>query len=238
MGETVAATWPNIQGPLLIEETSVGRPVSCPVLSPEEALCLLKIRLQKLATSTVTDTPLAEDMMQNHFSMFDNVMSNMRKSMEEMNRDFDVSPDANAHSYRSSSVMSYSKVGDEPPKVFQATTSTRCAPGGIKETRQAFKDSDSGLEKMKIGHQIKDRRHVVEKRHNKQTGEEEIKQDFVNMDESEANSFDDEWQRKVSRLLSPDPMPGPTQRQLGSPEHPRRGHRKKKAGHKGSGNTN
>uniref|UniRef100_A0A3B5LM10 Myeloid leukemia factor 1 n=1 Tax=Xiphophorus couchianus TaxID=32473 RepID=A0A3B5LM10_9TELE len=134
----------------------------------------------------------------------------------------DVSPDANAHSYRSSSVMSYSKVGDEPPKVFQATTSTRCAPGGIKETRQAFKDSDSGLEKMKIGHQIKDRRHVVEKRHNKQTGEEEIKQDFVNMDESEANSFDDEWQRKVSRLLSPDPMPGPTQRQLGSPEHPRR----------------
>ncbi|XP_032401397.1 myeloid leukemia factor 1 isoform X1 [Xiphophorus hellerii] len=178
------------------------------------------------------------DMMQNHFSMFDNVMSNMRKSMEEMNRDFDVSPDANAHSYRSSSVMSYSKVGDEPPKVFQATTSTRCAPGGIKETRQAFKDSDSGLEKMKIGHQIKDRRHVVEKRHNKQTGEEEIKQDFVNMDESEANSFDDEWQQKVSRLLSPDPMPGPTQRQLGSPEHPRRGHRKNKAGHKGSGNTN
>lgn len=43
----------------------------------------------------------------------------------------DVSPDANAHSYRSSSVMSYSKVGDEPPKVFQATTSTRCAPGGV-----------------------------------------------------------------------------------------------------------
>lgn len=31
-------------------------------------------------------------MMQNHFSMFDNVMSNMRKSMEEMNRDFVSSP--------------------------------------------------------------------------------------------------------------------------------------------------
>uniref|UniRef100_A0A096M6R8 Myeloid leukemia factor 1 n=1 Tax=Poecilia formosa TaxID=48698 RepID=A0A096M6R8_POEFO len=156
------------------------------------------------------------------YSMFDNMMSNMRTSMEEMRRGFeDVPPAANAHSFRSSSVMSFSKVGDEPPKVFQATTSTHCAPGGIKETRQAVKDSESGLEKMKIGHQIKDRRHVVEKRHNRQTGEKEFKQDFVNMDESEADSFDSEWQQKVSRLLSPVHMPGPMQRQLGSPEHPR-----------------
>ncbi|XP_007549441.1 PREDICTED: myeloid leukemia factor 1 isoform X1 [Poecilia mexicana] len=178
------------------------------------------------------------DMMQNHASMFDNMMSNMRTSMEEMRRGFDVPPAANAHSFRSSSVMSFSKVGDEPPKVFQATTSTHCAPGGIKETRQAVKDSESGLEKMKIGHQIKDRRHVVEKRHNRQTGEKEFKQDFVNMDESEADSFDSEWQQKVSRLLSPVHMPGPMQRQLGSPEHPRRGHLKRKAGRQGSGNTN
>ncbi|XP_054884864.1 myeloid leukemia factor 1 isoform X2 [Poeciliopsis prolifica] len=177
------------------------------------------------------------NMMRNHFSMFDNMMSNMRKSMEEMHRDFDASPDANALSCKSSSVMSYSKVGDEPPKVFQATSSTRCAPGGIKETRKAFKDSESGLEKLKIGHQIQDRRHVVEKRHNRKTGEEEIKQDFENMDEADADSFDNEWQQKVSRLLSPVSMPGPMQRQLGSPEHPRRGHRKRKAGRKGSGNS-
>ncbi|XP_043976559.1 myeloid leukemia factor 1 isoform X2 [Gambusia affinis] len=173
------------------------------------------------------------DMMQNHFSMFDSMMSNMRKGME----DFDVSPNADGHSFKSSSVMSYSKVGDEPPKMFQATTSTRCAPGGIKETRKAVKDTDSGLQKMKIGHQIKDREHVVEKRHNMQTGEEEIKQDFMNMDESEAASFNNEWKQKVSGLLSPDPMPGPMQPQLEGPEQPRRGHRKRKAGRKGSGNT-
>ncbi|XP_008423921.1 myeloid leukemia factor 1 isoform X4 [Poecilia reticulata] len=177
------------------------------------------------------------DMMQNPVSMFGNMMSNMRTNMDEMSRGFDVSPAANGHSFRSSSVMSFSKVGDEPPKVFQATTSTRCAPGGIKETCQAVKDSESGLEKMKIGHQIKDRQHVVEKRHNRQTGAEELKQDFVNMNESEADSFDNEWQQKVSRLLSPVHMPGPMQRQLGSPEHPCRGHRRRKAGRQGSGNT-
>ncbi|PWA20409.1 hypothetical protein CCH79_00003831, partial [Gambusia affinis] len=133
------------------------------------------------------------DMMQNHFSMFDSMMSNMRKGME----DFDVSPNADGHSFKSSSVMSYSKVGDEPPKMFQATTSTRCAPGGIKETRKAVKDTDSGLQKMKIGHQIKDREHVVEKRHNMQTGEEEIKQDFMNMDE---------YSLTVTNVISPPPQ--------------------------------
>lgn len=42
-----------------------------------------------------------------------------------------MSTDSNAHSFHSSSVMTYSKVGNEPPKVFQASTSTRCAPGGV-----------------------------------------------------------------------------------------------------------
>lgn len=39
--------------------------------------------------------------------------------------------DPNGHSFCSSSVMTYSKVGDEPPKVFQAATQTRRAPGGV-----------------------------------------------------------------------------------------------------------
>lgn len=42
--------------------------------------------------------------------------------------------DTNTHSFRSSSVMTYSKAGNEPPKVFQATSSTRCAPGGVSVT--------------------------------------------------------------------------------------------------------
>lgn len=53
----------------------------------------------------------------------------------------------------------------------------------IKETLQAVKDSESGLEKMCIAHHIKDRGHVVEKKYNKKTGQKELNQDFQNMDE-------------------------------------------------------
>lgn len=147
------------------------------------------------------------DMMRNPFGMFENTMANMRSRMEEMHRNFEnMSTDSNTHSFSSSSVMTYSKVGNEPPKVFQASSSTRRAPGGIKETRHALKDSESGVEKMRIGHHIQDRGHVVEKKHNKKTGEKEFNQDFQNMDESEAQSFDDEWQQEVSKFQPSAPM--------------------------------
>lgn len=187
------------------------------------------------------------EMMQNPFSAFDSMMSNVRNRMEEMNRNFEnAAADTNAHSFRSSSVMTYSKVGNEPPKVFKATSSTRCAPGGIKETRQAIKDSESGLEKMKIGHHIKDRGHVVEKKHNKKTGEKEFNQDFQNLDESEAASFDDEWQQEVSKFQSSAPFSDLMQPQLSAAHHPalpssdeqpRRDQRKSKSRGKSSSNT-
>lgn len=49
--------------------------------------------------------------------------------------------DVNAHSFSSSSVMTYSKVGNEPPKVFQATSSTRQAPGGVSAPSAAINNS-------------------------------------------------------------------------------------------------
>lgn len=58
----------------------------------------------------------------------------------------------------------------------------------IKETRRAVKDSESGLERMAIGHHIQDRGHVVEKKYNKKTGEKELNQNFQNMDECGLNS--------------------------------------------------
>nr|XP_020455838.1 myeloid leukemia factor 1-like isoform X2 [Monopterus albus]XP_020455839.1 myeloid leukemia factor 1-like isoform X2 [Monopterus albus] len=147
------------------------------------------------------------DMMRNPFGMFDDMMFGMRNRMAEMHQNFEnLSTDSNTHSFSSSSVMTYSKSGDEPPKVFQATSSTRRAPGGIRETRQAVKDSESGLEKMSIGHHIQDRGHVVEKKYNKKTGDKEFIQDFQNIDESEAQSFDSEWQQRVSTFHQPSPM--------------------------------
>lgn len=53
----------------------------------------------------------------------------------------------------------------------------------IKETRKAIKDSVSGLEKMAVGHHIQDRAHVIEKSKNNKTGDEELNQEFVNLDE-------------------------------------------------------
>ncbi|TSP46856.1 Myeloid leukemia factor 1 [Bagarius yarrelli] len=139
------------------------------------------------------------DFFRNPFGMMDNMMTGMRSRMEEMHRNFEnLQSDSNTHAFSSSTVMTYSKVGDEPAKVFQASTQTRRAPGGIKETRRTLRDTESGLEKMSIGHHISDRGHVIEKKQNKKTGEREFNQDFQNMDETEAQAFDEEWQQKVS----------------------------------------
>ncbi|KFQ96008.1 Myeloid leukemia factor 1, partial [Nipponia nippon] len=135
------------------------------------------------------------------FFAMDRMMSNMRNSMLEMQRKFDdlsIHPDA--HTFSSSSVMTYSKIGDEPPKVFQASAQTRTAPGGVKETRKALKDSESGLEKMAIGHHIHDRAHVIKKSKNRKTGDEEMNQEFINLDEAEAQTFDEEWQKEIMKF--------------------------------------
>ncbi|KAG9278533.1 myeloid leukemia factor 1 isoform X1 [Astyanax mexicanus] len=147
------------------------------------------------------------DLFRNPFSMMDNMMAGMRNRMTDMHRNFDnTSTDSNSHAFSSSSVMTYSKVGDEPAKVFQASSQTRSAPGGIRETRRSLKDSVSGVEKMSIGHHIQDRGHVIEKKHNNKTGERELNQDFQNMDETEAQSFDEEWQREVSKFRPVAPL--------------------------------
>ncbi|KAJ8280347.1 hypothetical protein GJAV_G00053470 [Gymnothorax javanicus] len=151
--------------------------------------------------------PMGMDLFRSPFDMMDNMMAGMRSRMENLHRNMgSLAADTSAHSFSSSSVMTYSKTGDEPPKVFQASSQTRRAPGGIKETRRALKDSESGVQKMAIGHHINDKGHVIERKHNTRTGEKELNQNFENMDETEAQAFDEEWQRGVSRFCMPDSM--------------------------------
>ncbi|XP_026561640.1 myeloid leukemia factor 1 isoform X6 [Pseudonaja textilis] len=151
----------------------------------------------------------------NPFFAMDRMMSNMRTGMMEMQRNFDkMALDPNAHSYSSSSVMTYSKKGDEPPKVFQASAQTRTAPGGIKEIRKACRDSESGLEKMAIGHHIHDRAHVVQKAKNNKTGDEELNQEFINLDEGEAHAFDEQWQKEILKF-----KPSGGRYNIDSPKH-------------------
>ncbi|XP_063772209.1 myeloid leukemia factor 1 isoform X4 [Pseudophryne corroboree] len=135
------------------------------------------------------------------------------------------------HSFQSSTVMTYSKTGDEPAKIFQASSQTRKAPGGIKETKKAVRDSESGVEKIAVGHHIKDRAHIVKKLKNNKTGNHEVDQEFVNLDESEAPIFNNEWDRKVSKFHSFEnnfPLEAPKRQsahystKIGPPDLPRR----------------
>ncbi|KAM4693578.1 myeloid leukemia factor 1 isoform 2-T2 [Discoglossus pictus] len=136
------------------------------------------------------------------FHSMDNMMTNMRNKMIDLHKQCeDLSESPDAHIFKSSSVMTYSKSGNEPPKVFQATSQTRKAPGGIKETKRSIRDSESGIEKMAVGHHINDRGHIVKKSLNKKTGDQELNQEFLNLEEEEAQTFADEWTAKVSKFI-------------------------------------
>jgi hypothetical protein len=70
----------------------------------------------------------------------------------------------------------------------------------VKETRKAVKDSHSGVQKMAVGHHIGDRSHVIERQVNAKTGERAENQEFINLDETEAGTFGEEWKEKTHRL--------------------------------------
>ncbi|XP_067049135.1 myeloid leukemia factor 1-like [Acropora muricata] len=131
-------------------------------------------------------------------SMFGDVFSSMNSMMANMHQSFEnMANDPNTYSFSSSSVMSYSSDGHGQPKYFQATKSTKKAPGGVKETQHSLRDSESGLHRMAIGHHLGDRAHVIERSLNSRSGDEERKQDFINLDESDAASFDREWKQRT-----------------------------------------
>jgi len=107
----------------------------------------------------------------------------------------------NGQSYSYSSVMSYSNNGGAgEPKYFEATSSTRQGPGGVKETRKTVRDSESGLNKMAVGHHINDRGHVVERSMNRRTNQRDEHQNFIGMDEADAGRFNEEWSRATVNL--------------------------------------
>lgn len=131
------------------------------------------------------------------FAHFGSMFSNMRSMMNDMHRAFEhTANDPNAQVYQHSSFMSYSNTGNGAPKVYQASTSSLQGPGGVKETRKAVRDSETGLEKCAVGHHIKDRAHIIERSRNSKTGEEHENQELINLDEEEAQPFDQEYQEK------------------------------------------
>ncbi|KAM8825853.1 myeloid leukemia factor 2 isoform 2-T2 [Synchiropus picturatus] len=127
------------------------------------------------------------------FGMMGEMMGNMER----------MSGSPNCQTFSSSTVISYSSIDSGAPKVYQQTSSTRTGPGGIRETRQSERDSESGLERLAIGHHIGERAHIMERSRNRRTGDREERQDFINLDESEADAFDEEWRTQAGRFAQP-----------------------------------
>jgi len=125
-------------------------------------------------------------------SMFGNMFGNMNAMMSQMQN----SPNAHSFSSSSSRVVSYSSNGNGAPKYYEASSSTTQGPGGVRQTRKTERNSETGVDRMAIGHHIYDRGHVVERSRNRRTQEREENQEFVNMGEEDRAAFHEEWQRK------------------------------------------
>ena len=121
------------------------------------------------------------------FAMMDRLMQNANQNSN-----------GSMQSFTSTTVMSYSGT-DGRPKVYQETTSRNRGPGGMEETRQAIRDTERGINKVQIGHRIGDRKHVIEREMNVQTGQISENVELENLDENEADDFKKEWRQRSAR---------------------------------------
>ena len=53
----------------------------------------------------------------------------------------------------------------------------------MRETQKSVRDSESGMEKLEVGHHINERGHVIERSHNRRTGNREESQNYINLEE-------------------------------------------------------
>lgn len=102
-------------------------------------------------------------------------------------------------SYCQSTVMTMSSGPDGRPQIYQASTSSKTGPGGVRETRRTVQDSRTGVKKMAIGHHIGERAHIIEKEQDMRSGQLEERQEFINLDEDEAEQFDREFTNRATR---------------------------------------
>ncbi|KAL7735806.1 hypothetical protein ACLKA6_017810 [Drosophila palustris] len=106
-------------------------------------------------------------------------------------------------SFCQSNVMTVSTGPDGRPQIYQASSSTKTGPGGVRETRKTVQDSRTGLKKMAIGHHIGERAHIIEKEQDLRSGQLEERQEFINLDEEEAEQFDREFTTRATRGIMP-----------------------------------
>ncbi|KAL0822044.1 hypothetical protein ABMA28_005416 [Loxostege sticticalis] len=153
--------------------------------------------------------------------------------MPSLNRLFsDMDGHMSAGSSFTSSTVVMSSGPNGKPQVYSSSSSTKVGPNGVKETRKTLQDSRTGTKKMSIGHHIGERAHVIEREQNVYSGDAEERQEFINIDEEEAEDFNREFQIKAgaptaasrARLALPAPPtpPQPTRAARPAPRRPLR----------------
>ncbi|XP_076634909.1 myeloid leukemia factor isoform X2 [Colletes latitarsis] len=139
---------------------------------------------------------------QNDLQMMQFGFPPMMFNMDRLFANFDnMTPNGDCHSFTTRSVMTMASGPDGQPQVYQETTSTTTAPGGVKETKKTVCDSHTGVKKMAIGHHIGERAHILEREHNVRSGEQEERQEFINLEEEEAESFNNEWETRTRHAV-------------------------------------
>jgi len=128
---------------------------------------------------------------------FNRIMSSSLDSLGDPH--FGTAGHMGGTSFSSSTVVSMTSGPDGRPQVYKATSSTRTGPGGVKEVQRTVTDSVTGTKKMAIGHHIGERAHIIEREHNMHSGDQEERQDFINIEEDEAEEFNREWENKARR---------------------------------------
>uniref|UniRef100_A0AC34GTM6 Myeloid leukemia factor n=1 Tax=Panagrolaimus sp. ES5 TaxID=591445 RepID=A0AC34GTM6_9BILA len=122
------------------------------------------------------------------FGDFGNIMQQMQM-MEP-----GITNDPNSHVFSQSTMISYD--GSGQPKV--VTNSVR-KTGDVKETRRTVRDGER--EEVTVGHAIGDREHIIEKKRHRD-GRVRKNQKFVNLDEEEAEHFNNEFKSRAHRNLN------------------------------------
>jgi len=106
----------------------------------------------------------------------------------------------NGFSYCSSSVTTYTTDEHGRPQVYQQSNEVKQGPDGLKETKSAVRDSRTGHQELAIGHHLRDKARIKKKAKNAYTGEEEQAEDLVNLEEDEAEAFEQTWQQQARNV--------------------------------------
>lgn len=100
-------------------------------------------------------------------------------------------------SYCSSSVTSYTTDEHGRPQVYQQSNEVKQGPDGLRETKSAVRDTRTGRQELSIGHHLHEKAHIKKKSKNSRTGEEEQAEDFINLEEDEAEAFESNWMQQA-----------------------------------------